>query len=170
MTAIETYSKIKCDLVASEVYLQCLKDKREELLQKYCGIHSPATDGDGSQKLMQSSNDSKVIAYMDAMDKKDESGLSLREKIVVAEENTNKLKKSLKSIENTLKELKMKATRSTRDKDIITYILFYNIVCEGIKPTKAVKMIADDFGFNEEGAVWKTYYPKVRNLMHKIAK
>lgn len=170
MTAIETYSKLKCDLVASEEYLQMLKDKREELLQKYCGIHSPATDGDGSQKMLSSTNDSKVIAYMEQMDKLDENGLSLRMKIVFAEEDVRKLKQSIKAIEKSLKELKSKATRATRDKDTITYILFYNIVVLGMKPTRAVKLITDDFEFGDETAVWKTYYPKVRKLMHQISR
>lgn len=170
MTAIDTYTKVKCDLIASEEYLQLLKDKREELLQKYCGIHSPATDGDGSQKMLSSTNDSKVIAYMEKMDEKDANGVSLREKIVEAESEVRMLKRTLKNIEKTLKELKTRATRSTRDKDTITYILFYYIVCQGIRPTKAVQLVTDEYDFSEETAVWKTYYPKVRKLMHKIAK
>lgn len=170
MTAIDTYSKLKCDLIANDTYLQLLKDKREELLQKYCGMHSPATDGDGSQKMLSSSNDSKVIAYMAKMDEKDENGLSLREKIVKAEAESDKLRKSINQIEKSLKSLKSSACRSTRNREIITYILFYNIVVLGMKPTKAVKLITEDFDFGDETAVWKTYYPKVRKLVHQISR
>ena len=104
-------------------------------------------------------NKNNFVKYTYELSKKNSvTGKSIKEEITDLKEEKEKLEKTLFEMEKGLKVL----TGITKE-------LFAEIVCNGLKPTKAVEKIAQNKNMSINN-VWKNHYRKIMPQLEKLKK
>ncbi len=156
MYAIRNYTNTKCELEMAKTRLSLLMDRKEKLYCKYFPITPKIKEisVDGGLK-----NNDKMADYLHELHEIDiGTGKSLAEEIKYQQENIDKLQTYLNNMANSLSKMTG-----------IEYQLFYEIVYNGTKITKAVEIIATANGI-EPQTVWKNYYKKIKKYIKCIVK
>lgn len=153
MNVIQNYKSLKLEMKADKIRLNYLKDRKEELYQIYTGVKAVSF----GEKEGGHTEGNNVIKLLDKLDEINvQTGLSINQEIEVLTERIKKQKTALGKLEKLLKSY-----------NGIEYDLFYEIWVNGIKPTKAVRIIAERWSY-DESHIWKNVYPKLKNNQVKV--
>lgn len=154
MYAIRNFTNTKCELEMAKTRLSLLMDRKEKLYCKYFPITPKLKEVmvDGGEH-----NNDKMADYVHELHEVDiGTGKSLAEEIEFEQNNINKLQGYL----DTMTESLSKMTG-------IEYQLFYEIVYNGVKITRAVENIATANDI-EPVTIWKNYYKRIKKHINKI--
>lgn len=138
--------------------LQCrydlLEERVEYLQQKYLGVHAIRYD-----KIASTSGTppDKVLLYMEAVEKKNNEGVSILEEMKQLKSHISVYNKALAEMERQIKQI-----------NGVSEKLYSMIVFEQIKPTEAVSAIANSEFMNER-QVWR-YYSEIKPFIPKKPK
>ena len=141
MSVIKTRNNIECELEITKLRLNLLIDRKNMLYAKYCPI---------AQKL---SNDKKARYLHELYDTNTVSGYSLAQEIKYQKERVNILTHIISKIDKTLNLLKG-----------IEFVLFCEIVINGVSTSKAVRNIAQLYKLTEN-TVWRYHYKKIKDVI-----
>lgn len=155
MDRFMTYNNTLKELAIVRERKQYLMDKREELWSRFCSPQSTKYGevmGTGSGK-------SKPELYVEAITTPDAvTHMTIDEELEVLSGKENRLNRVLK-----------KMAESMFDLDDIETMLYCEIVINGNKPTRAVSIVAETKYITEQ-AIWKSHYPKVKEIIKEIKK
>ena len=141
MSTIQTRNNVECALTITKLRLNLLLDRKNMLYAKYC----PTT-----QKL---SNDKKAQYLYELYDTATVSGYSLAHEIKYQKERVKILTHTINKIDKTLNNLKG-----------IEFVLFCEIVINGVSTSKAVRKIALLYKLTEN-TVWRYHYKKIKDVV-----
>ena len=141
MSVIKTRNNIECELEITKLRLNLLIDRKNMLYTKYCPI---------AQKL---SIDKKACYLHELYDTNTVSGYSLAQEIKYQKERINILTHIISKIDKTLNLLKG-----------IEFVLFCEIVINGVSTSKAVRNIAQLYKLTEN-TVWRYHYKKIKDVI-----
>lgn len=156
MLTIQTYTDTKCELEMAKTRLGLLMDRKEKLYCKYFPITAQLKDVivDGGEK-----NKDKMADYLYELHTVDlGTGKSLAQEIEYQQEIIGKLQNYINTMNTTLQDMKG-----------IEYQLYYEIVVNGVKISKAVENIAIK-NDKDIGTIWKNYYSKISQDIKKLRK
>lgn len=157
MSSIRNYNNTLIDLQTAKQRLKVLKERKEALFWRICGSKGWVIQEGG--KVSSKASKSATETFVEMINTPStETGFSLNQEIEMAEAEVELLQKVLEIMAKGFVELTG-----------IENNLYCAIVLDGLKPTEAVRKIAED-NFMTEDNVWRTYYPKVRELLRKIRK
>lgn len=157
MSSIKNYNNTLIDLHTAEQRLKVLQERKESLFWRICGSKGWVIQEGG--KVSSKASKSSTEAFVEMINTPSlETGYSLNQEIEMAEEEVRILKAVLEVMAKGFTELKG-----------IENNLYCSIVLDGLRPTEAVRKIAED-NFMTEDNVWRTYYPRVKELLRKIRK
>ncbi len=154
MYAIRNYTNTKCELEMAKTRLNLLMDRKEQLYCKYFPITSKPKEVmvDGGNR-----NNDKMADYLYELHDVDiGTGKSLAEEITYQQQTVDKLQGYINIMADSLNKMTG-----------IEYQLFYEIVHNGVKITKAVEniAIANDI---EPQTIWKNYYKKIKKYVNRV--
>lgn len=141
MSTIKTRNNIECALAIAKLRLDLLIERKNMLYAKYCPT---------AQKL---SNDKKAQYLSELYDTDTVSGYSLAEEIKYHKERVNILTHTINKIDKTLNNL-----------NGIEFVLFCEIVINGVNTSKAVRDIAQLYKL-AENTVWRYHYKKIKDVI-----
>lgn len=154
MNAIRTFNNTKCELDMAKKRLNLLMDRKESLYCKYFPITSKLKDVvvDGSK------NNDKMVDYLYELHDVIDIGVgkSLADQIIEEQKTVANLQCYLNDMADCLSKMKG-----------VEYQLYYEIVYNGVKITKAVENIAEKNNI-EPQTIWKNYYRKIKNFIVKL--
>lgn len=156
METIRTYTNTMCELEMAKSRLSLLMDRKEELYAKYF----PVTKQPKGDVIKGGKKDSdKMAAYVHELNEVDiGTGRSLAQEIDYQRTIVDKFKRYLREMSETLSKMRG-----------IEYSLYYEIVVNGINPSKAVSIVAERYN-REDGTIWKYHYDKIKNDVIKLKK
>ncbi len=155
MFTIRSYTDTKCELEMAKTRLNLLIDKKVSIYSKYFPLTPTLKDVivDGGEL-----NNDKMADYVHEINEVDiGTGMSLVEEIAYQQKNTAKLQGYLDTMSDILGKMSG-----------IEHQLFYEIVYNGVKITKAVENIAEETG-KDISTIWNNYYKKIKKDVKKIA-
>ena len=138
---IKTRNNIECELEITKLRLNLLEERKNMLYVKYCPI---------AQKL---STDKKACYLHELYDTNTVSDYSLAQEIKYQKERVNILTHTINKIDKTLNNLKG-----------IEFVLFCEIVINGVSTSKAVRNIAQLYKLTEN-TVWRYHYKKIKDVI-----
>ena len=154
MYAIRNFTNTKCELEMAKTRLNLLMDRKEKLYCKYFPITTKAKEVmvDGGYK-----NNDKMTDYLHELYEVDiGTGKSLAEEITYQQQNVENLQGYLNNMADSLSKMTG-----------IEYQLFYEIVYNGVKITKAVENVATANNV-EPQTIWKNYYKKIKKYVNRV--
>lgn len=154
MYDIRTYTNTKCELEMAKTRLNLLMDRKEKLYCKYFPLTPKLKDisVDGGEK-----NNDKMADYLHELYEVDIGvGKSLAGEIEYQQETIEKLQGYLTIMSDSLSKMTG-----------IEYELFYEIIFNGTKITKAVDKVAEK-NCIEPQTIWKNYYKKIKKPINRI--
>ena len=154
MYAIRNFTNTKCELEMAKTRLNLLMDRKEKLYCKYFPITTKAKEVmvDGGYK-----NNDKMADYLHELYEVDiGTGKSLAEEITYQQQNVENLQGYLNNMADSLSKMTG-----------IEYQLFYEIVYNGVKITKAVENVATANNV-EPQTIWKNYYKKIKKYVNRV--
>lgn len=156
METIRTYTNTKCELEIARARLGWLMDRKEQLYCKYFPITAKFKDDviSGGEK-----NNDKMDRYLHELHDVDiGTGHSLAEEINYQHTVVDRLKACIDDMTTSLERLAG-----------IEYELYYEIVVNQKRITKAVEYIAEQYDL-EPRTIWKCYYPKIEEDIKSLLK
>ncbi|MBR5593912.1 MAG: hypothetical protein IKW46_07565 [Bacteroidaceae bacterium] len=147
METIRTYTNTKCELEIAKARLGWLMDRKEELYCKYFPITARYKDdviSGGEQR-----NDKMDRYLAELYDVDIGTGLSLVDEINLQRTTVERLNGYIANMTDALGRM-----------GGIEYELYYEIVVNGKRITKAVEYIAEKYDRDTQ-TIWKYYYPKI---------
>jgi len=149
---IRTYANTKAELNIAEERLNILMSRKEELYVKFFPLSAKISDAPAHTNKLTDA----MAGYVAELTKVNPvTKMSLDSEITEARNNRDKLEYYLKRM-----EINLKSTTGIENE------LFYKIVVEGYRPTKAVNNIAEKYN-KEPETIWKYYYPKIKKEILK---
>lgn len=139
MSTIKTRNDIECELEITKLRLNLLIDIKNMLYAKYCPTAQKLRDVNKTRYLHELYNTDTV------------SGYSLAQEIKYQKERVNILTHTINKIDKTLNRLKG-----------IEFVLFCEIVINGVDTSKAVRDIARLYKL-AENTVWRYHYKKIKD-------
>ena len=156
MDAIRTYTNTKCELEMAKARLDLLMDRKEQLYCKYFPITARIKDEmitGGERK-----NDKMDRYLYELYDVDIGTGKSLAGEIDYQREVINRLQRCLADMSEALGRM-----------DGIEYALYYEIVVNGTRISRAVQDIAEEYG-KDVKTIWKYHYSKIKKDIKILAK
>ena len=156
METIRTYTNTKCELEIARARLGWLMDRKEQLYCKYFPITAKFKDDviSGGDK-----NNDKMDRYLHELYDVDiGTGNSLAEEINYQHTVVDKLTACLTEMSATLERMAG-----------IEYELYYAIVVERRRISKAVEYIAEKYDLDTQ-TIWKYHYSKIKKEVKKLIK
>lgn len=156
METIRTYTNTKCELEMAKARLNLLMDRKEQLYAKFFPVTQRLKDDivkGGEQDSDKFANYLYELYNVDIG-----TGKSLADEIEYQRAVVNKLNGYI----DTMNEALSKMTG-------IEYELYYAIVVKGIKISRAVSGIAEEYGVDDQ-TVWKYNYRKIKKEVKKVKK
>lgn len=141
MSTIKTQNNLECELAITKLRLNLLIKRINMLYVKYCPPTQKISDVNKMRYLHELYNTDTV------------SGYSLAQEIKYQKERVNILTHTINKIDKTLNNLKG-----------IEFVLFYEIVVNGVNISKAVRDIAQLYKL-AEGTVWRYHYKKIKDVI-----
>ena len=141
MLAVKSYTNSILEKKILEMRLKILMDRKEKIYNDCL--------------LLKNKNDFVKYAY-ELSKKNSITGKSIKEEITDLREEKEKLEKTIFEMEKGLKGL-----------NGVTKELFAEIVCNGLKPTKAVEKVAKHKNMSINN-VWKNHYRKIMPQLEKL--
>lgn len=143
MFTIHTYTDTKCELEMAKTRLNLLMDKKEKLYCKYFPLTSKPKEVmvDGGEH-----NNDKMADYLHELHEIDiGTGKSLADEITYQQENVNNLQGYLNDMTDSLAKMTG-----------LEYKLYYEIVVNGVRISKAVSNIAEKNN-TDISTIWRLY-------------
>ena len=155
MDAIRTYTNTKCELEVAKARLSLLMDRKEQLYCKYF----PVTQQLKSDVIKGGEKDKdKFASYMYELYNVDiGTGKSLADEIDYQRAVVDKLTYYVNVMSETLGKMTG-----------IEYNLYYEIVVRGVRPSRAVSNIAEQYNL-DDSAIWKYHYSKIKKDLKILA-
>ncbi len=154
METIRTYTNTKCELEMAKARLSLLMDKKEKLYAKYFPVTQKLKDDviKGGVK-----DNDKMAQYVHELNEVDiGTGRSLAEEIDYQRGIVDNIKYHLDIMDDSLSKMRG-----------IEYSLFYEIVVNGVRISKAVSNVAEHYGV-DDSTVWKHHYKKIKKDIKKL--
>lgn len=156
LETIRTYTNTKCELEMAKVRLSLLLDRKEQLYCKYFPV---------TQKIKQDiisggdhKND-KMDRYLHELHDVDiGTGKSLAGEIEYQQALVDKTKRYLEDMGDTLSKMCG-----------IEYALYYEIVVNGTRISRAVERIAEEYNRDTQ-TIWKYHYNKIKKDVKRVIK
>lgn len=145
---IRTYTNTKCELEMAKTRLSLLMDKKEQLYAKYFPVTQKIKEDiiKGGEK-----DNDKMAQYVHELNEVDiGTGLSLAQEIDEQRAVVNKLNGYIDTMSETLSKMTG-----------IEYELYYAIVVKGVRISRAVSGIAEQYGIDNRN-IWKYHYSKIK--------
>lgn len=155
MFTIRSYTDTKCELEMAKTRLNLLIDKKVSIYSKYFPLTPNLKEVivDGGEH-----NNDKMADYVHEINEVDiGTGMSIVEEIAYQQKNIIKLQGYMDTMSDILGKMSG-----------IEHQLFYEIVYNGVKITKAVENIADETG-KDTSTIWKNYYSKIKKDIKKVS-
>lgn len=156
METIRTYTNTKCELEMAKIRLNLLMDKKEQLYCKYFPVTQKIKDDviKGGEK-----DNDKMAKYVHELNEVDiGTGRSLAQEIEYQRAVVDKLKRYLIDMNETLKKMRG-----------IEYSLYYEIVVNGVRISKAVSIVAERYNVDDH-TIWKYHYNKIKKDVKNLKK
>ena len=156
METIRTYTNTKCELEMAKIRLNLLMDKKEQLYCKYFPVTQKLKDDviKGGEK-----DNDKMAKYVHELNEVDiGTGRSLAQEIEYQRAVVDKLKRYLIDMNETLKKMRG-----------IEYSLYYEIVVNGVRISKAVSIVAERYNVDDH-TIWKYHYNKIKKDVKNLKK
>lgn len=154
METLCSYYKTQAERNVLQCRYDLLEERVEYLQQKYLGVHAIRYDKMASTP---GTPPDKVLLYLDAVEKKNEDGLSITEEMQELKDHLCVYNKVLSEMERQIKQI-----------NGVSEKLYVKIVFEQVKPTEAVSEIANSEFINER-QVWR-YYSEIKPFIPKKQK
>lgn len=154
METIRTYTNTKCELEMAKLRLAVLMDRKEQLYCKYFPITATIKEDvvSGGKK-----NNDKMADYVHELNEVDiGTGRSLAQEIEYQRTIVDKLTRYITDMSETLGRMKG-----------IEYALYFEIVVNGVRISRAVSNIAERYG-KDDGTIWKYHYPQIKKEIKKL--
>lgn len=151
---IRTYTNTKCELEVAKIRLSLLMDRKEQLYAKYFPITQQIKDDviTGGKK-----DNDKMAMYVHELNEVDiGTGFSLAQEI---EYQRSIIERDTQYI-NEMTETLSKFTH-------IEHALYYEIVINGVKISRAVNNIAERYN-KDNDTIWKYHYSKIKKYVKKL--
>ena len=156
METIRTYTNTKCELEIAKTRLGLLLDRKEELYCKYFPVGQRLKDdvvkGGGGK------NDKMDRYLYELYDVDIGTGKSLAEEIDYQRDVVDRLKRYIADMDETLSKMTG-----------IEYDLYYEIVVNGTRISRAVQYIAEEYN-KDTHTIWKYHYKKIKKEVKKVIK
>ena len=151
---LQNLTNTKCEILVAKNRLNILMDRKARLYCKYFPMNAKLKDvmvDGGEQKT------DKMAEYMQELYDVDVgTGKSLAGEIEDEMNQIQQLEFCWQSMTEALAQMKG-----------VEYQLYYDIVVNGFKPTKAVEHISEKENI-DVSTLWKNYYPKIKSDVNKI--
>lgn len=148
METIRTYTNTKCELEMAKARLGLLMDKKEQLYCRYFPITAKLKEimVDGGER-----NRDNMADYVHELHEVDiGTGRSLADEIEHQRAVVDKLQQYLNLMTDALGKM-----------NGIEYSLYYEIVVKGVRISRAVANIAEQYD-KDDRSIWKYHYPKIK--------
>lgn len=154
MEVIRTYTNTKCELEMAKARLSLLMDRKEQLYCKYFPITAQIKD----DVIVSGTKDNdKMAQYVYELNEVDiGTGLSLAQEIEYQRSVVEKFAGYLNVMSETLKKMQG-----------IEYALYFEIVVKGVRISKAVSNIAEQYD-KDDRTIWQYYYSKIKKDITKL--
>ncbi len=154
MFTIHSYTDTRCELEIAKHRLRLLTDKKEKLYCNYFPITSKLKEITVDEEI---ENDGKMAAYLHELHEKDiGTGKSLAEELIYQQQIVNKLQGYLNDMSESLSKMSG-----------IEYRLYYDIIVNGTRISKAIEKIANETDKDTQ-TIWKNYYRKIKKEVKKV--
>ena len=156
METIRTYTNTVCELEMAKKRLSLLMDRKEQIYCKYFPVTQKVKDD-----VIKGGNidKDKMAQYLSELYDVDiGTGKSLADEI----DHQRGVVDTLNGYLNDMGETLGKMTG-------IEYSLYYEIVVKGVRITKAVSNVAEEYGIDDRN-VWKYHYNKIKKDVKKLKK
>lgn len=156
METIRTYTNTKCELEVAKARLSLLMDRKEQLYCKYF----PVTQQLKSDIVSGGEKDKdKFASYMYELYNVDiGTGMSLADEIDYQRAVVDKLTYYVNVMSETLGKMTG-----------IEYSLYFEIVIRGVRPSKAVSNVAEQYNVDDR-TIWKYHYSKIKKDLKILEK
>lgn len=156
METIRTYTDTKCELEMAKLRLGLLMDKKEQLYAKYF----PVTQRIKDDIIKGGSRDNdKMANYVHELNEVDiGTGRSLAQEIEYQRAVVDRFTRYINDMNETLSKMKG-----------IEYALYYEIVVNGVRISKAISNIAERYE-RDDHTIWKYHYNKIKKDVKKLKK
>ena len=153
MFTIQTYTNTKCELEMAKTRLNFLMDKKEKLYCKYFPVTSKYKNIVISETR---ENNDKMADYLHELHELDlGTGMSLADEIEHQQKKIEKIQSFINKMNKTLSKMTG-----------LEYKLYYDIVVNGTKISKAIDKIAETNNMDARSA-WRVY-KKIKNDVKKV--
>ena len=156
METIRTYTNTKCELEMAKARLSLLMDRKEQLYCKYFPITAKIKEDVVSTS--RSHNDKMADYVHELYDVEIETGQSLGDEIEYQRAVVDRLQRCINDMSETLSKMTG-----------IEYSLYYEIVVKGVKISRAVSNVAEQYG-KDDHTVWKYHYSRIKKDVKKLKK
>lgn len=154
METIKTYTNTKCELEMAKARLSLLMDRKEQLYCKYFPITAKLKENVVSGGTP---NNDKMADYVHELyDVEIETGLSLGDEIEYQRAVVDRLQRCINEMNETLSKMTG-----------IEYSLYYEIVVKGVRISRAVSNIAEQYG-KDDHTVWKYHYNRIKKDVKRL--
>ena len=156
METIRTYTNTRCELEMAKARLGLLLDRKEQLYCKYFPVtqrikEDIVSGGDH--------NNDKMDRYLHELHDVDiGTGKSLAGEIEYQRDVVDKFNRYLADMTETLNKMAG-----------IEYALYCAIVVKGMRISRAVEYIAEEYNKDTQ-TIWKCYYPKIKKDVKRLIK
>lgn len=156
METIRTYTNTKCELEMAKARLSLLMDRKEQLYCKYFPITAKLKENVVSGGTP---NNDKMADYVHELyDVEIETGQSLGDEIEYQRAVVDRLQRCINEMSETLSKMTG-----------IEYTLYYEIVVKGVRISRAVSNVAEQYG-KDDHTVWKYHYSRIKKDIKKLKK
>ena len=156
METIRTYTNTKCELEMAKARLSLLMDRKEQLYCKYFPITAKLKDNVVSGGTP---NNDKMADYVHELyDVEIETGQSLGDEIEYQRAVVDRLQRCINLMNETLSKMTG-----------IEYTLYYEIVVKGVRISRAVSNVAEQYS-KDDHTVWKYHYSRIKKDVKKLKK
>ena len=156
MDAIRTYNNTKCELEMAKTRLNLLMDKKEQLYAKYFPVTQKIKDDVVKGGVADNDKMAKYVYELNEVDIG--TGRSLAQEIEYQRAVVDKLKCYLNEMNDTLSKMRG-----------IEYSLYYEIVVNGVRISKAVSNVAERYNVDDH-TIWKYHYNKIKKDVKNLKK
>lgn len=153
---IRTYTNTKCELEMAKARLGLLMDRKEQLYAKYFPVTQRLKDDivKGGEQ-----DSDKFASYLYELYNVDiGTGKSLADEIEYQRAVVNKFNGYIETMTESLSKMTG-----------IEYELYYAIVVKGVRTSRAVSGIAEQYGIDDRN-VWKYHYSKIKKDIKNLKK
>jgi len=154
MSTIRNYTNTKCDLETAKARLSILIDKKTALYNKYFPVTSKT--GESSPDKNKSTKDKMTLYMHDLLKIDPNTGKSLEDEINEQLEEVHHLANYLSIMDSSVEKLKG-----------IEADLYNNIVFKGMKITKAVEKVAEEYD-KDVTTIWRLYHKTIKKDVQKL--